>query len=72
MRSFTAKEFSRCPAKVYEAARDDGKAEITHDRFYGCFHIYHVPRPGDIIEDGAIINVSQQILRVIPYKKAPN
>jgi len=37
MKSFTAKEFSRCPAKVYEAAREDGKVEITHDRFNECF-----------------------------------
>ena len=40
MKSFTAKEFSRCPAKVYEAAREDGKVEITHDRFKGGFFIY--------------------------------
>lgn len=39
MKSFTAKEFSRCPAKVYEAAREDGSAEITHDRFNGAFVI---------------------------------
>jgi hypothetical protein len=37
MKTFTAKEFSRCPAKVYEAAREDGLAEITHDRFGGKF-----------------------------------
>lgn len=72
MKSFTAKEFSRCPAKVYEAAREDGKAEVTHDRFGGCFHLYHVPSPEDIIEDGALIEISQQILRVVPYKKAPD
>lgn len=39
MKSFTAKEFSRCPAKVYEAAREDGKVEVTHDRFRGKFVI---------------------------------
>lgn len=39
MKSFTAKEFSRCPAKVYEAAREDGRAEVTHDRFRGSFLI---------------------------------
>lgn len=39
MKSFTAKEFSRCPAKVYEAAREDGKVEVTHDRFRGSFLI---------------------------------
>lgn len=33
MKTFTAKDFSRCPAKVYEAAREDGKVEVTHDRF---------------------------------------
>lgn len=32
MKSFTAKEFSRCPAKVYEAAREDGMAYVSHDR----------------------------------------
>lgn len=72
MKSFTAKEFSRCPAKVYESARADGRAEVTHDRFMGCFHVYHVPEPNNIIEDGAIIEISQQKLRVIPYKKAPD
>jgi len=35
--TFTAKQFSRCPAKVYEAAREDGSVEITHDRFGGKF-----------------------------------
>ena len=50
MKSFTAKEFSRCPAKVYEAAREDGSVEIAHDRFGGTFQIYHVQRPCDIIE----------------------
>lgn len=70
MKSFTAKEFSRCPAKVYEAAREDGKVEVTHDRFLGCFHVYHVPRPDDILADGDLIEISQQKLRVVPYKKA--
>lgn len=37
MKSFTAKEFSRCPAKVYESARVGGRVEITHDRFGGVF-----------------------------------
>jgi hypothetical protein len=37
LQTFTAKQFSRCPAKVYEAAREDGSAEITHDRFGGKF-----------------------------------
>jgi len=35
MKSFTAKEFSRCPAKVYDAAKEVGSVEITHDRFNG-------------------------------------
>jgi len=35
MKSFTAKEFSRCPAKVYDAAKDVGSVEITHERFNG-------------------------------------
>jgi hypothetical protein len=37
MKTFTAKEFSRCPAKVYDAAREEGSVEITHDRFGGKF-----------------------------------
>jgi len=68
MKSFTAKEFSRCPAQVYEAARADGIAEVAHDRHDGCFHLYHVPRPENIIDEGAVIEISQQKLRVIPYK----
>jgi len=35
MKTFTAKEFSRCPAKVYEAAKEVGSVAITHDRFNG-------------------------------------
>lgn len=30
MKTFTAKQFSRTPGKVFDAARDDGKVEITH------------------------------------------
>lgn len=30
MKTFTAKQFSRTPGVVFDAARDDGKAEITH------------------------------------------
>lgn len=42
MKSFTAKEFSRCPARVYEAAREDGEVEVTHDRFNGKFYFCFV------------------------------
>lgn len=41
MKSFTAKEFSRCPAKVYEAARKDGEVEIVHDRFCVPFRMFY-------------------------------
>lgn len=41
MKSFTAKEFSRCPAKVYEAAREDGKVEVAHDRFPHNFSLIY-------------------------------
>lgn len=73
MKSFTAKEFSRCPAKVYEAAMDDGKVEITHDRFGGKFQIYYMPMNTNEIQDGAVIRVQRQQLRVVPWKeKAPD
>lgn len=41
MKSFTAKEFSRCPAKVYEAAREDGKAFVSHERYPAGFVILY-------------------------------
>lgn len=69
MKSFTAKEFSRCPAKVYEAAREDGKAEVTHDRFQGCFHVYHVKNPETLFSEGDVISTTNgQMFRVLPYK----
>lgn len=37
MKTFTAKQFTRTPGQVFEAAREDGKVEITHDRFKGIF-----------------------------------
>lgn len=37
MKSFTAKQFVKAPAQVYEAAREEGAAEITHDRHPGKF-----------------------------------
>ena len=49
MKTFTAKQLSRAPAKVFEAAREDGKVEITHDRFLWPFTLtmekpsYHEP-----------------------------
>lgn len=66
MKSFTAKEFSRCPAKVYEAAREDGCVEITHDRFSGVFRMEHLKRlvtEQEIRESQAFVD---------GYKKAPN
>lgn len=41
MKTFTAKQFSRAPAQVFDAARDDGTVEITHDRFKGKFILKH-------------------------------
>lgn len=73
MRSFTAKEFSRCPAQVYEAAREDGKVEITHDRFYGVFQLYHNNHPDHMVNECEIIEIAGQKLRVVPWKqKAPD
>ena len=43
MKTFTAKQLSRSPAQVFDAAREDGKAEITHDRFKGKFELNHIP-----------------------------
>ncbi len=43
MKTFTAKQLSRTPAKVFEAAREDGKVEVTHDRFSGRFQLCHAP-----------------------------
>lgn len=66
MKTFTAKQFSRAPAQVFEAARENGKAEVTHDRFKGKFEIYHVREGQELIEDSAIIEIAGQKLRVIP------
>lgn len=74
MKSFTAKEFSRCPAKVYEAAREDGKAEVTHDRFGGKFQIYYMAQNTYEIQENDVIRIDGQQFRVVPWinEKAPD
>lgn len=64
MKSFTAKEFSRCPAKVYEAARENGKAEITHDRFGGKFQIYYMAHNAPQLKTNDVIRIEDQQFRV--------
>lgn len=39
MKTFTAKQLSRNPAQVFDAAREDGEVSITHDRFTGNFEL---------------------------------
>lgn len=68
MKTFTAKQLSRAPAKIFDAAREDGKVEITHDRFTGRFQLYHVPDNLCEIEAGFILEVQGMKPRVIPYK----
>jgi len=41
MKTFTARQLSRTPANIFDAAREDGKVEITHDRYKGQFHLYY-------------------------------
>lgn len=69
MKTFTAKQFSRAPAQVFDAAREDGKVEVTHDRFRGRFQVYYVPENMSGIEPGAILEVQGMKLRVIEYKE---
>lgn len=81
MKSFTAKEFSRCPAKVYEAAREDGKVEVTHDRFRGKFLIEHKDEIDPVIlctiadmdaYNKGLIDINELKRRESKIKKATN
>jgi hypothetical protein len=68
MKKFTAKQFSRAPAQVFDAAKEDGKAEITHDRFKGKFQIYYMAEQAYELQVNDVIRIQGQQFRVVTWK----
>jgi hypothetical protein len=67
MKSFTAKQFSRTPGVVFDAAREDGKVEITHGQFAGKFQLYYMAQNVCELEVNDTVRINGQQFRVVPW-----
>jgi hypothetical protein len=66
MKTFTAKQFSRNPAQVFDAAREYGRAVITHGGYLsGQFVLEYQKKADEFISEEYLTDFNKRMAKAI-------